>query len=78
MKESVLRTITIRVKPNSRRNEVEELEDGTYVVRVTSPPIEGKANEMVIEVLAEYFGRPKRSVTILRGESSRQKVVRIG
>jgi len=77
MKESGTRTITIRVKPNSRRNEVEKLEDGTYLVRVTSPPVEGKANEKVIEVLAEYFGKPKRSISIIRGENSKQKIVRI-
>jgi len=78
MKESGTRTIAIRVKPNSRRNEVEKLEDGTYLVRVTSPPVEGKANEKVIEVLAEYFGKPKRAVNIVRGNSSRHKIVEIG
>jgi hypothetical protein len=78
MTDSGRRTITIRVKPNSHRNEVEELEDGTYVVRVTAPPVEGKANEKVIKVLAEYFGRPKRLVNIVRGTSSRQKIVEIG
>ena len=69
--------ISIRVKPNARKNEVKKLDDGTYVVSVTVPPVDGKANEKVIEVLAEYFGKPKRQVTILRGGTARQKIVEI-
>ena len=68
---------TIRVKPNARKNEVRLLEGNTYLVSVTAPPVEGKANEKVIEVLAEYFGKPKRAISILRGENARVKVVEI-
>ena len=69
--------ISVRVKPNARKNEVEDLGEGKYRVSVTAPPVDGKANEKVVEILAEYFGKPKSAVTILRGESGREKVVEI-
>ena len=69
--------ITIRVKPNARKNEVKKLDDGKYVVSVTAPPVDSKANKKVIEVLAEYFGKPKRSILIVRGETSREKTIEI-
>ena len=69
--------ISIKVKPNARKNEVKQNEAGDYTVSVTAPPVEGKANEKVIEVLAEYFGKPKRSITILRGTTGKMKIVEI-
>jgi uncharacterized protein (TIGR00251 family) len=69
--------ITIRVKPNARKNEVKQIDTKNYIVSVTAPPMEGKANEKVVEVLAEYFGKPKRSVTLLRGETGKIKVIEI-
>lgn len=70
--------LSIRVKTNARKNEVKQIDAKTYQVSVTAPPVDGKANEKIIEVLAEYFGKPKRCVTILRGEVSKEKVVEIG
>ena len=69
--------ITVRVKPNATRNSVEKQDDGSYIVRVTAPAVEGKANEKLVETLAEYFGKPKRSVTIVRGASAKIKIVEI-
>jgi hypothetical protein len=69
--------ITIRVKPNARKNEVKQIDTRNYIVSVTAPPVEGKANEKVIEVLAEYFGKPKRCVILLRGETGKIKVIEI-
>jgi uncharacterized protein len=68
---------TVRVKPNARKNEVMQIDASTFQVRVTVPPVEGKANEKVVELLAEYFGRPKRCVTILKGATGKVKVVEI-
>lgn len=56
---------------------VEELTDGSLVVHVKAPPTEGKANERLIEVLAEYFKRPKRNIVIRTGFTGRQKIVEI-
>ena len=69
--------ITVRVKPNARKNEVKKLDDGKYLVCVTAPPVEGKANEKVIELLAGHFGKPKRAITIVSGVKVREKIVDI-
>jgi uncharacterized protein (TIGR00251 family) len=67
--------ISVRVKANARRNEVRRLDERSYLVTVSAPPVDGKANEKVIELLAEHLGRPKRCFTILRGESSKEKLI---
>lgn len=69
--------VSVRVKPNARKNEVREVDERTLVVSVTAPPVEGKANVKLVEVLAEYYGKPKRAITILRGTTGRMKVVQI-
>lgn len=69
--------ISVRVKPNARKNDVKEIDENHYLVSVTAPPVDNKANEKVIELLAEYFGKPKRAITIVRGGTSREKVVEI-
>ena len=69
--------ITVYVKPNARLETVTVREDGVYVVQVSVPPIEGKANERLIEVLSRHFHRPKRAIEILRGTHGRRKIVEI-
>lgn len=69
--------ITIRVKPNARKNEVEKIAENQFVVSVTARPVEGRANERVIEVLAEYFRKPKRNFSIVRGKARRDKTIEI-
>ncbi len=69
--------ITVQVKPNSRSEGVELREDGVYLVKVAVPPIEGKANERLVEVLAKHFKKPKRAVGIVAGGRSRHKIVEI-
>ena len=70
-------TITVRVKAHARKNEVRELGAGTFEVSVTAPPVDGKANERVIELLAAHFGKPKRDIVLVRGASSKQKIFRV-
>lgn len=70
--------ITVTVKPNSKKEIVEELPDGTYVVRVNVPPIEGKANERVVELLSEHFRQPKSLITLISGQKSKKKIFSIG
>ena len=69
--------ITVQVKPNTRKDEVMVRDDGVYVVKVAVPPIEGRANERLIEILAKHFKKPKRSVEILSGTRGRHKIVEI-
>jgi hypothetical protein len=69
--------ITVQVKPNARKDEVQVREDGTYLVKVSAPPIEGRANEKLVEVLSEHFGKPKRCFQILSGSRGKHKIVEI-
>jgi uncharacterized protein (TIGR00251 family) len=69
--------ITVKVKPNSKTELVEKISKNEFVVRVKAPAKEGKANEAVVEVLSEYFARPKSRITILRGQAGKNKVVEI-
>jgi uncharacterized protein (TIGR00251 family) len=70
-------TIEVRVIPRAKRTRVGGVRDGRLLVRVAAPPVEGKANSAVVAALAEALGVPKRSVEVVRGAGSRDKVVRV-
>lgn len=72
-----MRTIQIKVKPNARESLLELQADGTWLARVKAPPVDGKANAAVIELIAEHFGVRKAAVTIKSGASGRLKLVQI-
>jgi len=69
--------IQVRVTPRARRPGVEKRPDGSYAVKVTAAPTEGKANAAVIEALAAYFGVRRGAVRILSGFSGRTKQLEI-
>jgi uncharacterized protein (TIGR00251 family) len=69
--------LAIRVQPRAKRTEVAGERAGAIVIRVSAPPIDGKANEAVCRLIAERIGVPKSAVRIVRGEAARDKVVRI-
>ena len=66
----------IAVKPNARRDIVEPLHL-EYRVSVHAPAEKGRANQALIDVLAEYFSVPKSRIKILRGSTSRRKLIEI-
>lgn len=68
---------TIRVIPSSSQNSITTLEDGTLKVKLTCAPVDGKANQALITLLAKEYGVAKRSVEIVKGKTSKQKIVRI-
>ncbi|MFA5858447.1 MAG: DUF167 domain-containing protein [Elusimicrobiota bacterium] len=69
-------TITkIKVQPRAKKCEVTLQADGTLKVRVTAPPIDGKANHAVIETLAEHFNTKKSNIHIISGHKSNTKIV---
>ncbi len=74
---SVPRVLRVKVKPGSRVDALEALADGSYVARVKAPPVDGKANAAVIELVAEHFGVRKSQVTIKSGASGRLKLISI-
>jgi uncharacterized protein (TIGR00251 family) len=71
-----MKRITIKVIPNSKKNEVNTTGE-SLIVRVTAPPVGGKANKAVIAVLATHFKVKKRSIRIVQGEMARNKVIEI-
>lgn len=68
--------LNIRVIPQSKRNLIKE-EDKSLKVYLTKPAQDGLANKQLIELLAERFGIKKYQISIIRGEKSRNKVVKI-
>ena len=72
-----MKTIQVKVKPNSRVCGLEELSDGSWVARVKAPPIDGKANRELVTLIARHFGVRKAQVSIKHGASGRLKLVRI-
>lgn len=72
------RRIWVTVKPQAKREEVQETAPGEYRVSVHAPAREGRANRALIELLAGHFAVPKSSVKIISGEGSRRKLVEIG
>lgn len=70
--------LTVRITPRSGKNEIAGiLSDGTIKIRLTAPPVEGKANEALIAFLAEVLTVPRSKIEILAGESGRDKLVSI-
>jgi len=69
--------LSIRVFPRSGRSAFAGERDGQLVVKLTAPPVDGAANEELIALLAKTLGVPKRAVSIVSGETSRQKRVRV-
>lgn len=69
--------ITVTVKPNSKKESVEILEDGSYLVRVNAPPAEGKANERVIKLLSEKLRRPPSKIELVSGHRSKKKIFKV-
>ena len=71
------KVIQIRVKPNARASLLEEKEDGTWLALIKSPPVDGKANEELIGLVAKHFKCRKADISIKTGGSARLKLVEI-
>jgi uncharacterized protein (TIGR00251 family) len=70
-------TVDIAVKPRSSREGVGPIQGDRLCVAVNAPPVDGKANEAVVRLLASIFKIPRSAVTIVRGETGRKKTLRI-
>ncbi len=69
--------IDVRVIPRAGKSGIAGTRGGALLVRLHAAPVEGGANQELIDVLAKVLGVPRRAVTIVSGERSRQKRVRI-
>jgi uncharacterized protein (TIGR00251 family) len=70
--------LEIRVTPRSSRNKVEITPDGNVKVFVTAPPADGEANDAVLKVLAKALSVAPTSLSVIRGQKSREKVIDLG
>ncbi len=69
--------IAVRLIPRARANEISGERNGVLLVRVTAPPVDGRANEAMCRLIAKRARVGVRSVSVVRGMSSREKVVRV-
>jgi uncharacterized protein (TIGR00251 family) len=69
--------IDIKVIPRAGKTAIAGTRDNALLVRLAAPPVEGAANESLIELLARTFQLPKRQIAIIAGDKSRTKKVKI-
>ncbi|MBS1211643.1 MAG: protein Mettu [Proteobacteria bacterium] len=69
--------LDIHVQPRASRDEIAGVHGDRLKIRITAPPVDGKANRHLIAYLAKVFGVPKSDVTIVAGESGRDKRAQI-
>lgn len=67
----------VHVQPGVKSTEAAGLHGDRLKVRLAAPPVDGKANKALIEWAADYFGVAKSAVELVRGQTSRQKTLRI-
>jgi uncharacterized protein len=72
-----MQVILVKVKPNAAASRLEQLSDGTWLARVKAPPVDGKANDELVTLIARYFKRRKSQITVKTGASGRVKRVSI-
>ena len=69
--------LSCHIQPGARHNRLVGLHDQRLKIQLKAPPVDGKANEMLIEYLAKLCARPRAEISISRGESSRHKTIQI-
>jgi uncharacterized protein (TIGR00251 family) len=70
-------TIAVRLQPRAARDGLVGLRDGVLVARVSAPPVDGRANRALCRLVADRAGVPPSNVSVVRGERSRDKVLRV-
>ena len=69
--------LQVKVKPNARSSSLTQLPDDTWLATIKSPPVDGKANAELIDLVAHQFGCARSAVVIRTGAGTRLKLVRI-
>jgi uncharacterized protein len=70
-------TISVRVQARAAREEIVGVRAGALIVRLTAPPVDGRANEALCRLLARRLAVAKTRVAVVRGAGSRDKLVRV-
>jgi uncharacterized protein len=69
--------LRVKVRPRAKVSSLDQIPDGTWVARLKSPPVDGKANEELVALVAEHFHCRKASVSIKAGAAGRTKLVKV-
>ena len=69
--------VGVKVQPRSSRNQVVGEQGGALKIKLTAPPVEGEANAALIEFLSAYLGLPRKDIKLVKGETSRLKIIEI-
>ncbi|MBE9182193.1 DUF167 domain-containing protein [Oculatella sp. LEGE 06141] len=72
-----MKVLRVKVKPNSKSQIIKTEEDGSLLIHLKSPPVEGKANTELIKLLAKTYGVTQSSIRIKAGQSSKRKLIEI-
>ena len=67
--------IAVHVQPGAKKSAAAGLHGGALKLRIAAPPVEGKANDALVEFIADALGVPRRAVSVVKGASSREKKV---
>lgn len=70
--------ITVQVQPRARQNELVGIHGAALKIRLTAPPVAGKANAQLIKFLADLFVLPVNRINLISGATARKKILRIG
>jgi uncharacterized protein (TIGR00251 family) len=70
-------TLTTRIHPGARKNTITGVHDAALKISLTTPPIEGRANEALIAFLSDHLHIPKSRIALVAGTTSRSKTLRI-
>lgn len=73
----ILTILKVQVKPNTKQQKIQEQPDGSLTIYLKSPPVDGKANQELIKLLAKRYGIPKSQILIKSGASSRNKLIEL-
>lgn len=69
--------LEVQVQPRASRSQIVGVHEGRLKIKLTAPPVEGEANRALIDFLARELDLPKRNISLLKGETSRYKLVAI-
>lgn len=69
--------LKIKVKPNSKKTEIIEKTFDAWQIKVAAPPVRGQANKELVSFLAQEFHVAKANIAIIKGEKSKEKIVKI-
>jgi uncharacterized protein (TIGR00251 family) len=70
-------TLQVKVKPRARTSSLTPAADGSWVAQLKSPPVDGKANEELVALVAKYFDCRKSAVVLKSGASGRIKLIQV-